>query len=90
MKKMSKAFKLPVVSSGEFIYNKGEEHDYCIGSFDTPKQTKLAALAINNVNSLYKALHDMCYAYRHKHGLDGAYDTVLLQAEAALKEATQR
>lgn len=41
------------------------------------------------IATLYKALHDMCYDYRHKHGLDGAYDAVLLQAEAALKEATK-
>jgi hypothetical protein len=41
------------------------------------------------IATLYKALYDMCYDYRHKHGLDGAYDAVLLQAEAALKEATQ-
>jgi hypothetical protein len=42
----------------------------------------------NITGNLYKALQDMCYDYRHKHGLDGAYDAVLLQAEAALKEAT--
>jgi len=46
------------------------------------------AQLIKSAPLLYKSLHDMCYDYRHKHGLDGAYDAVLLQAEAALKEAT--
>jgi hypothetical protein len=47
------------------------------------------AQLIKSAPLLYKALSNMCCDYRHKNGLDGAYDAVLLQAEAALKEAAQ-
>jgi hypothetical protein len=51
------------------------------------EQARANAQLIKSAPLLYKALYDMCYDYRNKHGLDGAYDAVLLQAEAALKEA---
>jgi hypothetical protein len=36
---------------------------------------------------LYAALDTMAKAYRHEHGLEGAYDPCITQAEAALKKA---
>lgn len=56
MKKMSEVFELPTSHSGEFIFNKDRESDWCIGSFDEHEQAQHASRAINHVDALADAL----------------------------------
>ena len=56
MEKMYDVFELPVSYSGEFIYEKDQECNWCCGSFDTESQARLVSHAINHVDSLADAL----------------------------------